>query len=94
MIETKEQYETAKEVLVDAMKEHEGIIYALRLDGLYQTIEALRDVARAAKRADKILLPYWMGPEFGEKPTDKQIYGAIADLNQVVAALPDWLTDD
>jgi hypothetical protein len=66
-----------------------------QIDCLKRTVEGLRKVVIAAKQADKILVPYWMGKEFGEKPTDKQIYNAIAGLNIALtkAEVPDWFTE-
>lgn len=92
MIETKEQYGELQ--MKRLLPKNGPPVGTADHKAVFETIEALRKVARAAKQADKILMPYWMGSEFGEKPTDKEIYSAIADLNQALAKLEaDWITE-
>ncbi len=73
MIETKEQYERAqREALSPDVHGPTNASHQL-----IETIEALREVARAAHR-------------FGDTGT----MSAEIRMHELLAALPDWLTDD
>jgi len=78
MIETKEQYEEIKhDVLNDISTKHEK--------DMLETIEALRDVARAAENA----LNYDSARGIWILSDDE-----AHDMQEAYARISDWLTDD
>ncbi len=82
MIETKEQYEEHYENFQKISEQQTDAWISV-----VQTIEALRDVARAGDRLEI---------SFDMRTSEKTIDGfrnQIDDFEQALDALPDWITD-
>ena len=82
MIETKEQYENLR---AEIKREYEAHSFDRNPAPLWETIEALREVARAADW-------YWkaMHDDRGYVPR----HGYAQQLRKSLEALPDWIKED
>lgn len=100
MIETKEQYE---EMMESALKFPSFRLVHPDWVQLSETIEALRDVARAISRMDiqgaeswaRVIIEEWeLGDQdYASMKVAEKVLKVAPELQQALVALPDWITE-